>query len=181
MSVTKAMISCFFPSWIPPTRYWLNFEFEGFYWAYIRNSLSCVLIDFNFDLYIQYVVKCVLVAIRTIGNIMLVTYLLQFMFAVIGVQLFKVIPTLVQISGYSYIFILIILSTLLLVTSLFLQTTSLSFSYINDFVSYYIFTHTSILILQVYIITFIINVYCLIISFPANYVDLSIHHCRLWT
>jgi len=30
------------------------------------------------------------VAIKTIGNIMLVTYLLQFMFAVIGVQLFKV-------------------------------------------------------------------------------------------
>ncbi|XP_059469831.1 muscle calcium channel subunit alpha-1 isoform X4 [Neocloeon triangulifer] len=38
---------------------------------------------------LKYVVKCVLVAIRTIGNIMLVTYLLQFMFAVIGVQLFK--------------------------------------------------------------------------------------------
>ncbi|CAB0032233.1 unnamed protein product [Trichogramma brassicae] len=36
-----------------------------------------------------YVVKCVIVAIKTIGNIMLVTYLLQFMFAVIGVQLFK--------------------------------------------------------------------------------------------
>lgn len=35
-------------------------------------------------------VKCVIVAIKTIGNIMLVTYLLQFMFAVIGVQLFKV-------------------------------------------------------------------------------------------
>lgn len=32
-----------------------------------------------------------MVAIKTIGNIMLVTYLLQFMFAVIGVQLFKVI------------------------------------------------------------------------------------------
>lgn len=38
----------------------------------------------------KYVVKCVIVAIKTIGNIMLVTYLLQFMFAVIGVQLFKV-------------------------------------------------------------------------------------------
>lgn len=35
-------------------------------------------------------VKCVIVAIKTIGNIMLVTYLLQFMFAVVGVQLFKV-------------------------------------------------------------------------------------------
>lgn len=41
----------------------------------------------------QYVVKCVIVAIKTIGNIMLVTYLLQFMFAVIGVQLFKVNKT----------------------------------------------------------------------------------------
>ena len=28
-------------------------------------------------------------AVKTIGNIMLVTFLLQFMFAVIGVQLFK--------------------------------------------------------------------------------------------
>ncbi len=38
----------------------------------------------------QHVVQCVLVAIRTIGNIMIVTTLLQFMFACIGVQLFKV-------------------------------------------------------------------------------------------
>ncbi|XP_065218942.1 muscle calcium channel subunit alpha-1 isoform X4 [Planococcus citri] len=38
---------------------------------------------------LKYVVKCVIVAIKTIGNIMLVTYILQFMFAVIGVQLFK--------------------------------------------------------------------------------------------
>ena len=45
------------------------------------------------QLRIKYVVKCVIVAIKTIGNIMLVTYLLQFMFAVIGVQLFKVKPT----------------------------------------------------------------------------------------
>lgn len=44
----------------------------------------------NQTIIIQYVVKCVIVAIKTIGNIMLVTYLLQFMFAVIGVQLFKV-------------------------------------------------------------------------------------------
>lgn len=34
--------------------------------------------------------QCVIVAIKTIGNIVLVTCLLQFMFAVIGVQLFKV-------------------------------------------------------------------------------------------
>uniref|UniRef100_A0A8D0FNF0 Ion transport domain-containing protein n=1 Tax=Strix occidentalis caurina TaxID=311401 RepID=A0A8D0FNF0_STROC len=37
----------------------------------------------------QHVVQCVFVAIRTIGNIMIVTTLLQFMFACIGVQLFK--------------------------------------------------------------------------------------------
>lgn len=37
-------------------------------------------------------VQCVFVAIRTIGNIVLVTTLLQFMFACIGVQLFKVRP-----------------------------------------------------------------------------------------
>ena len=43
----------------------------------------------------QHVVQCVFVAIRTIGNIMIVTTLLQFMFACIGVQLFKV-------SGMSY-------------------------------------------------------------------------------
>ena len=34
--------------------------------------------------------QCVFVAIRTIGNIVIVTTLLQFMFACIGVQLFKV-------------------------------------------------------------------------------------------
>ncbi|CAE1323312.1 CACNA1D [Acanthosepion pharaonis] len=38
---------------------------------------------------LKHVVQCVIVAVRTIGNIMLVTLLLQFMFAVIGVQLFK--------------------------------------------------------------------------------------------
>ncbi|KAG5267178.1 hypothetical protein AALO_G00218870 [Alosa alosa] len=37
----------------------------------------------------QHVVQCVFVAIRTIGNIVIVTSLLQFMFACIGVQLFK--------------------------------------------------------------------------------------------
>ncbi|PWA32420.1 hypothetical protein CCH79_00020432 [Gambusia affinis] len=41
---------------------------------------------------LKHVVQCVFVAIRTIGNIMIVTTLLQFMFACIGVQLFKVPP-----------------------------------------------------------------------------------------
>nr|XP_021492333.1 voltage-dependent L-type calcium channel subunit alpha-1S [Meriones unguiculatus] len=38
---------------------------------------------------LKHVVQCVFVAIRTIGNIVLVTTLLQFIFACIGVQLFK--------------------------------------------------------------------------------------------
>ena len=38
----------------------------------------------------QHVVQCVIVAVKTIYSIMLVTFLLEFMFAVIGVQLFKV-------------------------------------------------------------------------------------------
>lgn len=47
---------------------------------------------------LQHVVQCVFVAIRTIGNIMIVTTLLQFMFACIGVQLFKVGSTLLLFS-----------------------------------------------------------------------------------
>uniref|UniRef100_A0A8C3L2C0 Voltage-dependent L-type calcium channel subunit alpha n=1 Tax=Chrysolophus pictus TaxID=9089 RepID=A0A8C3L2C0_CHRPC len=39
---------------------------------------------------LKHVVQCVFVAIKTIGNIVVVTTLLQFMFACIGVQLFKV-------------------------------------------------------------------------------------------
>lgn len=42
------------------------------------------------SLYSQHVVQCVFVAVKTIGNIVLVTMLLDFMFACIGVQLFKV-------------------------------------------------------------------------------------------
>ncbi|KAI1305813.1 Voltage-dependent calcium channel type D subunit alpha-1 [Halotydeus destructor] len=38
---------------------------------------------------LKHVVQCVIVAVKTIGNIMLVTCLLNFMFGVIGVQLFK--------------------------------------------------------------------------------------------
>ncbi|KAM4699185.1 voltage-dependent L-type calcium channel subunit alpha-1S [Discoglossus pictus] len=38
---------------------------------------------------LKHVVQCVFVAIKTIGNILLVTTLLQFMFSCIGVQLFK--------------------------------------------------------------------------------------------
>ncbi|CAH1121808.1 unnamed protein product [Ceutorhynchus assimilis] len=38
---------------------------------------------------LKHVVQCVIVAVKTIGNILMVTSLLQFMFAVIGVQLFK--------------------------------------------------------------------------------------------
>lgn len=38
---------------------------------------------------LKHVVSCVIVAIKTIGNIILITFLLNFMFATIGVQLFK--------------------------------------------------------------------------------------------
>ena len=38
---------------------------------------------------LKHVVQCVIVAVKNIGNILLVTVLLLFMFAVIGVQLFK--------------------------------------------------------------------------------------------
>ena len=38
---------------------------------------------------LKHVVQCVIVAVKTIGNIVLVTLLLVFMFSVIGVQLFK--------------------------------------------------------------------------------------------
>ncbi len=55
----------------------------------VMDALS---IYFNWELRLrpQHVVQCVFVAIRTIGNIVIVTTLLQFMFACIGVQLFKV-------------------------------------------------------------------------------------------
>ncbi|KPP75756.1 voltage-dependent L-type calcium channel subunit alpha-1C-like, partial [Scleropages formosus] len=52
---------------------------------------------------LKHVVQCVFVAIRTIGNIVIVTSLLQFMFACIGVQLFKVreyILSLQQMGSY---------------------------------------------------------------------------------
>uniref|UniRef100_A0A2C9M850 Ion transport domain-containing protein n=1 Tax=Biomphalaria glabrata TaxID=6526 RepID=A0A2C9M850_BIOGL len=39
---------------------------------------------------LKHVVQCVIVALKTIYNIMLVTFLLNFMFSVMGVQLFKV-------------------------------------------------------------------------------------------
>ena len=38
---------------------------------------------------LKHVVQCVIVAVKTIGNILLITFLLNFMFGVIGVQLFK--------------------------------------------------------------------------------------------
>ena len=38
----------------------------------------------------QHVVQCMFVAVKTIGNIVSVTILFNFLFAVIGVQLFKV-------------------------------------------------------------------------------------------
>uniref|UniRef100_A0A8C3RMC7 Voltage-dependent L-type calcium channel subunit alpha n=1 Tax=Chelydra serpentina TaxID=8475 RepID=A0A8C3RMC7_CHESE len=47
------------------------------------------LISMGIEIGPSHVVQCVFVAIKTIGNIVIVTTLLQFMFACIGVQLFK--------------------------------------------------------------------------------------------
>ena len=58
---------------------------------------GCHLTVFFILLFPQHVVQCVFVAVKTIGNIMIVTMLFQFLFAVIGVQLFKVMtPAFVQ-------------------------------------------------------------------------------------
>ncbi|KAL7065509.1 hypothetical protein AAHC03_04869 [Spirometra sp. Aus1] len=43
---------------------------------------------FTVEITLKHVVQCVVVAVKSIGNIMLVTFLLEFMFSVIGVQLF---------------------------------------------------------------------------------------------
>ncbi|XP_050582966.1 muscle calcium channel subunit alpha-1 isoform X8 [Bombus affinis] len=47
---------------------------------------------------LKHVVQCVIVAVKTIGNIVLVTSLLQFVFAVIGVQLFKYVVKCVIVA-----------------------------------------------------------------------------------
>lgn len=62
---------------------------------FILSSDQFKRVNFVKNMYVpQHVVQCVIVAVKTIGNIVLVTCLLQFMFAVIGVQLFKVgLPT----------------------------------------------------------------------------------------
>uniref|UniRef100_A0A674MR17 Voltage-dependent L-type calcium channel subunit alpha n=1 Tax=Takifugu rubripes TaxID=31033 RepID=A0A674MR17_TAKRU len=49
---------------------------------------------------LKHVVQCVFVAVKTIGNIVLVTMLLDFMFACIGVQLFKVRKNNIEIGWY---------------------------------------------------------------------------------
>lgn len=49
-----------------------------------------IFIVFANILFLQHVVQCVFVAVKTIWNIMLVTMLFNFLFAVIGVQLWKV-------------------------------------------------------------------------------------------
>ncbi|CAG2107784.1 unnamed protein product [Medioppia subpectinata] len=52
--------------------------------------MKCLIICFTSQsMPLKHVVSCVIVAIKTIGNIMLVTFLLNFMFAAIGCQLFK--------------------------------------------------------------------------------------------
>jgi len=63
----------------------LSHYFNFIYFVFHLNALlyRCVSV-------FQHVVQCVIVAVKTIYSIMLVTFLLEFMFAVIGVQLFKV-------------------------------------------------------------------------------------------
>lgn len=53
---------------------------------------------------LKHVVQCVIVAVKTIGNIVLVTVLLLFIFAVIGVQLFK--GTHINIDDKRYVLVL---------------------------------------------------------------------------
>ena len=48
-----------------------------------KTNMICVFV-------VQHVLQCVIVAVKTIYNILLVTFLLEFMFANVGVQLFKV-------------------------------------------------------------------------------------------
>lgn len=59
---------------------------SGYWLPAVENCL----VVFFFRCVLQHVLQCVIVAVKTIYNIMLVTFLLEFMFAVIGVQLFKV-------------------------------------------------------------------------------------------
>lgn len=48
----------------------------------------------------QHVVQCMFVAIKTIGNIVLVTMMLNFMFSCIGVQLFRVSSWVFSLSQF---------------------------------------------------------------------------------
>lgn len=66
------------------------FILYNIYTQYFLNVIYCYLKLTHESYCSQNVVQCVFVAIRTIGNILIVTTLLQFMFACIGVQLFKV-------------------------------------------------------------------------------------------
>lgn len=70
---------------------------ECFFFCYFARVFSTCLSVYvltttiNQSINQKLVVKSVLVAIKMIGQILMVTYLLQFMFAVVAVQLFKVI------------------------------------------------------------------------------------------
>ena len=50
---------------------------------------------------LKHVVNCLVVALKTIRNIVLVTLLLKFMFSCIGVQLFKVLLARELVAAYS--------------------------------------------------------------------------------
>lgn len=68
----------------------------------LKSFLEVMMSIMSSIFYPQHVVQCVIVAVKTIGNIVLVTCLLQFMFAVIGVQLFKV-----SIAGQCFMNVLV--------------------------------------------------------------------------
>lgn len=51
---------------------------------------------------LQHVIQCVFVAVKSIGNIILVVLVLNFMFSCIGVQLFKVSYLNLSLNFLSY-------------------------------------------------------------------------------
>ncbi|CAM4714543.1 unnamed protein product [Leuciscus chuanchicus] len=65
------------------------FLHQGSFCRNAFNLLDLLVVSVSLISFFLHVIQCVFVAIRTIGNILIVTTLLQFMFACIGVQLFK--------------------------------------------------------------------------------------------
>ncbi|KAG6459691.1 hypothetical protein O3G_MSEX011542 [Manduca sexta] len=93
-------------------RNWLLSQFDMFFTGIFTLELFLKLVTYGLILHqgaflrsafnvldmLVHVVQCVIVAIKTIGNILLVTSLLQFMFAVMGVQMFKYVVKCVIVA-----------------------------------------------------------------------------------